>query len=84
MLRKRQGILTGICVTGGEPTLQPDLDIFLSRVKELGYLVKLDSNGYRPEVLESLCSRKLVDYIAMDIKSSPENYPHGGECHARL
>ena len=74
VLRKRQGILTGICVTGGEPTLQPDLDIFLSRVKELGYLVKLDSNGYRPEVLESLCGRKLVDYIAMDIKSSPENY----------
>ena len=74
VLRKRQGILTGICVTGVEPTLQPDLDIFLSRVKELGYLVKLDSNGYRPEVLESLCGRKLVDYIAMDIKSSPENY----------
>ena len=74
VLRKRKGILTGVCVTGGEPTLQRDLDVFLSRVKELGYLVKLDSNGYRPEVLQSLCERGLVDYFAMDIKSSPENY----------
>ena len=48
VLRSGRGILTGICVTGGEPRFQPDLDIFLSRVKELGYLVKLDSNGYRP------------------------------------
>ncbi len=74
VLRKRKGILTGVCVTGGEPTLQRDLDVFLSRVKELGYLVKLDSNGYRPEVLQSLCERGLVVYFAMDIKSSPENY----------
>ena len=74
VLRKRKGILTGVCVTGGEPTLQRDLEVFLSRVKELGYLVKLDSNGYRPEVLQSLCERGLVDYFAMDIKSSPENY----------
>ena len=74
VLSKRKGILTGVCVTGGEPTLQRDLDVFLSRVKELGYLVKLDSNGYRPEVLQSLCERGLVDYFAMDIKSSPENY----------
>ena len=74
VLRKRKGILTGVCVTGGEPTLQRDLDVFLSRVKELGYLVKLDSNGYRPEVLQSLCERGLVDYFAMDIKSSRENY----------
>ena len=74
VLRKRKGILTGVCVTGGEPTLQRDLDVFLSRVKELGYLVKLDSNGYRPEVLQSLCERGLVDYFVMDIKSSPENY----------
>lgn len=81
VLRKRKGILTGVCVTGGEPTLQRDLDVFLSRVKELGYLVKLDSNGYRPEVLQSLCERGLVDYFAMDIKSSPENYARtaGGE-----
>ena len=74
VLRKRKGILTGVCVTGGEPTLQRDLDVFLSRVKELGYLVKLDSNGYRPEVLQSLCERGLVDYFSIDIKSSPENY----------
>ena len=74
VLRKRKGILTGGCVTGGEPTLQRDLDVFLSRAKELGYLGKLDSNGYRPEVLQSLCERGLVDYFAMDIKSSPENY----------
>lgn len=74
VLRKRVGILTGVCVSGGEPTLQKDLDVFLSRVKDLGYLVKLDSNGYRPEVLQSLFDRGLVDYFAMDIKNSPENY----------
>ena len=74
VLHKRVGILAGVCVTGGEPTLQKDLDVFLSRVKDLGYLVKLDSNGYRPEVLQSLFDRGLVDYFAMDIKNSPENY----------
>lgn len=74
VLQKRRGILTGVCVTGGEPTLQPQLADFLARIKELGYLVKLDTNGYRPDVLRSLHEKGLLDYIAMDIKSSPQNY----------
>lgn len=74
-LKKRKGILEGICVTGGEPTLQPDLGEFLRRVKELGYLTKLDTNGYRPEVLRELLKENLLDYIAMDIKAGWEHYP---------
>ena len=74
VLRKRKGILTGVCITGGEPTLQHDLAEFIAKIKELGYLIKLDSNGYRPDVLQSLHKKGLLDYIAMDIKSSPENY----------
>lgn len=73
-LKKRKGILEGICITGGEPTLQPDLPDFIRQVKELGYLVKLDTNGYRPKVLESLLDQGLLDYVAMDVKASRENY----------
>ncbi|MBQ9134799.1 MAG: anaerobic ribonucleoside-triphosphate reductase activating protein, partial [Lachnospiraceae bacterium] len=71
---KRKNVLTGVCITGGEPTLQPDLPDFIRRVKELGYLVKLDTNGYRPEVLKSLLEEKLLDYVAMDIKNSKDKY----------
>ena len=74
-LRKRRGILEGVCVTGGEPTLHPDLKEFLGKIKELGYLVKLDSNGSRPEVLQELMESGLVDYVAMDVKASREHYP---------
>ena len=63
-----------MCVTGGEPTLQPDLAVFLKKIKDLGYLVKLDTNGYLPDVVEGLVREGLLDYIAMDIKSSPEHY----------
>ena len=73
-LKDRRGILTGVCVTGGEPTLMPDLADFLQKIKDMGYAVKLDTNGYRPEVLESLISGGLVDYVAMDIKNSRESY----------
>lgn len=73
-LGKRRGILDGVCITGGEPTLQQDLPDFVRKVKELGYMVKLDSNGYRPGVLRQLLREKLLDYIAMDIKASRENY----------
>lgn len=69
-LGKRKGITKGICITGGEPTLQPDLEAFIDRVKDMGLLVKLDTNGYRPETLIKLCEEKKVDYVAMDIKSS--------------
>ncbi|MDO5392742.1 MAG: anaerobic ribonucleoside-triphosphate reductase activating protein [Eubacteriales bacterium] len=73
-LKRRKGILDGVCVTGGEPTLAAQLPEFLGKIKELGYLVKLDTNGTRPEVIEELLKNGLVDYIAMDIKTSREQY----------
>ena len=73
-LRKRKGIVKGVCITGGEPTLQPDLANFIGKIKDIGMLVKLDTNGYRPEVTESLIKDGLVDYVAMDIKSSLDGY----------
>lgn len=74
-LTKRRGILEGIAITGGEPTLQPDLSDFIRDVRKLGYRIKLDTNGYRPQVLEKLCSEGLLDYVAMDIKTCKERYP---------
>lgn len=73
-LKKRQGILEGVCISGGEPLLHKELDAFLQEVKELGYFVKLDTNGSFPERLKSLASNGLVDYVAMDIKNSFEKY----------
>ena len=73
-LQKRRGILDGVCVTGGEPLLQPDLADFLRKVKEMGYAVKLDTNGMLPQRLAVILATKLVDYVAMDIKSSPDGY----------
>lgn len=73
-LKKRKNILSGVCITGGEPTLQADLPDFIRRVKDMGYLVKLDTNGYRPEVLKNLVKENLLDYIAMDIKSGMNGY----------
>ena len=73
-LRKRQGILEGVCITGGEPTLHPELPALLGEVRALGYAVKLDTNGYRPEILEAVLSQGLVDYVAMDLKNGPEDY----------
>lgn len=73
-LSKRTGVLEGVAITGGEPTLQPDLEAFIRKIKSMGYLVKLDTNGYRPKVLKHLVSEGLIDYAAMDIKSSKERY----------
>ncbi len=73
-LKKRKGILEGVCITGGEPLLRPDLEDFIKKVKEIGLSVKLDTNGTDPEKLLSLIERGLIDYVAMDIKSCPENY----------
>lgn len=73
-LKKRRGLLDGVCVTGGEPTLQPDLIPFLERVKSMGFLVKLDTNGLKPEVLREVLRQKLADYIAMDVKHAPGKY----------
>ena len=73
-LKKRQGILDGVCISGGEPTLQKDLAEFIRKVKAMGYAVKLDTNGSQPQVLRELAEEKLLDYVAMDIKNSPAKY----------
>ncbi len=73
-LKKRKGILEGVAITGGEPTLHSDLPDFIRRIKEEGFLVKLDSNGTNPEMLERLINEGLLDYVAMDVKSSREGY----------
>ena len=73
-LTSRRGKLEGVCVTGGEPSMQRGLAPFLARIKEMGFSVKLDTNGSRPEVLRDLVAQGLVDYVAMDIKNSPEKY----------
>ncbi|MBR2466779.1 MAG: anaerobic ribonucleoside-triphosphate reductase activating protein [Clostridia bacterium] len=73
-LEKRFGILDGVCVSGGEPLLQKDIFAFLERVKDMGYDVKLDTNGSSPERLREVIDRGLADYVAMDIKNAPELY----------
>lgn len=73
-LKKRQGVLDGVCVTGGEPLLQPDIEEFIGKIKELGYAVKLDTNGSFPRKLRTLVDKGLVDYVAMDIKNCLEDY----------
>lgn len=73
-LKKRQGILDGVCVTGGEPTLYPELENLLAEIRSLGYAIKLDTNGSRPQILKALVSKGLIDKIAMDIKTCPERY----------
>ena len=73
-LEKRAGLLDGVVISGGEPTLQPDLVDFCRRVRGLGFQVKLDTNGSRPEVLKQLLTDKLVDFIAMDIKATFARY----------
>jgi len=73
-LNKRKGILDGVAITGGEPTLTPGIADFIKDVRELGYKVKLDTNGTRPDVLKDIVSRGLVDYVAMDIKNCRERY----------
>ena len=74
-LSKRVGVIDGVCITGGEPTLQTDIVQFIKKIKELGFLVKLDTNGYRPDMLKFLVDNKLIDYVAMDIKNCKEKYP---------
>jgi pyruvate formate lyase activating enzyme len=74
-IRERQGFLDGVVISGGEPTLQNDLPVFLSRIKREGYAVKLDTNGSHPRMIQELLAKRLVDYIAMDIKTDPSLYP---------
>lgn len=73
-LDKRKGRLDGVAITGGEPLLQPDIEEFIRTIKEKGFKVKLDTNGSYPEKLKKIVDEKLVDYIAMDIKSSLDEY----------
>lgn len=73
-LDQRKTLLDGVVITGGEPTLMPDLEQFIEKIKKRGYLVKLDSNGNRPAVLKRLLAKNLLDYIAMDVKTSLPRY----------
>lgn len=73
-LQKRLPTLDGVAITGGEPTLQPDLPEFIKKIRDLGLKVKLDTNGIHPEMIKSLVASGFLDYVAMDIKAGPENY----------
>ena len=73
-LKKRQGILEGVVITGGEPLLQDGIEEFIGKIKDLGYSIKLDTNGSFPDKLISLVEKGLVDYVAMDIKNSKAKY----------
>lgn len=71
---KRKGLIEGVCITGGEPTIQTGLKEFIKKIRALNYLIKLDTNGYNPEVLKGLLEEKLLDYVAMDIKFGLDKY----------
>ncbi|MBK5261767.1 MAG: anaerobic ribonucleoside-triphosphate reductase activating protein [Peptostreptococcaceae bacterium] len=73
-LKKRKNVLEAVCISGGEPLVQPDLEYFLKSIKEMGYLIKLDTNGAFPDLLQKIVEKKLVDYVAMDIKNSIGKY----------
>lgn len=73
-LEKRRGLLDGVVISGGEPTLQRDLPEFLKKVRALGYRLKLDTNGQRPDEVENLLDGGLLDYVALDVKALPEDY----------
>lgn len=73
-LKKRKNVLEGVCITGGEPTLYTDLPDFIKKIKDLGYMVKLDTNGSNPMMVQDLIERNLIDYVAMDIKAPISKY----------
>ena len=86
-LKKRQGLLDGVAVTGGEPLLRPELPALLEKIKALGYAVKLDTNGTNPAMLKALLHERVLDYVAMDIKNSPSRYAEtcgGIDCLSRV
>lgn len=83
-LIKRKNVLEGVCITGGEPTINCDLEDFIKEIKEIGYLVKLDTNGTHPDMLLGLIEKKLIDYVAMDIKNSREKYCITASCEESL
>lgn len=73
-LEKRKEKIDAVTITGGEPTIHKDLPRFIKKIKDLGYLVKLDTNGSNPQILKELINQKLINYIAMDVKNSPRKY----------
>ncbi len=73
-LAQRKGLVDAVCITGGEPTLHPDLPLFVSRVRDMGYKVKLDTNGTNPDLLSAMIDAGMLDYVAMDIKNDPALY----------
>lgn len=73
-LEKRKNILDGVCISGGEPLIHKDIGIFISRIKSLGFCVKLDTNGSNPTLLKELIDNNLIDYVAMDIKNTFDKY----------
>src|SRR3989344_7127229 len=73
-LESRKGLIEGVCLTGGEPTINPDLPVFVKKIKEKGFLIKLDTNGSNPKMLKNLFKEKLLDFTAMDIKASKDKY----------
>ena len=79
-LKKRIGLIDGVCITGGEPLINNDIDSFIKKIKDMGYLVKLDTNGSFPDKLISLVENGLIDYVAMDIKNSKEKYSVTADC----
>ncbi|MBO4432141.1 MAG: anaerobic ribonucleoside-triphosphate reductase activating protein [Clostridia bacterium] len=74
-LESRKGLLEGVAITGGEPLMHKDLPVLIKRIRDTGYRVKLDTNGYHPELLKEILDTGYVEYVAMDIKNSPEKYP---------
>lgn len=83
-LEMRKGLLEGVCVSGGEPTLTPELPELLRKIKEMGLAVKLDTNGTRPDVLKALAEESLMDYVAMDVKNAPDRYEETVGANPRL
>ena len=83
-LSKREGVLDGVAIKGGEPLLQRDILPFIKRIKDMGFAVKLDTNGAFPGKLKELASSGLIDYVAMDIKSSPEGYERAAGCPVNM
>src|SRR3989338_8960504 len=73
-LKRKRKYLDGVCITGGEPLINHDIKDFLFKIKKMGYLIKIDTNGSNPDRLKEIIDEKLVDYVAMDIKSDKEKY----------
>lgn len=83
-LVERKDMLDGVCISGGEPTCNPELKDFIKEIKALGYKVKLDTNGTHPEIIEELLKENLLDYIAMDLKASPKKYEEVVGCKVNM